>query len=171
MNIDDLIKQKEKLLKLKKELEEKENRGEIVRTKKRIYKIDKNLEIIDTKETRVQEKLEEECTHPVLWQINYKMANLEYYEPNTIKTNYWYLCMHCGKLITDKNKPKTNNIITAPDDIPYVYYIRKKLLPEFQEEYLKIIYESKENNISIEELNKKLNEKFMTKKPKTFIKK
>ena len=160
MNIDELTKQKEKLEELKRMLEEKENNGEMVRTKHRIYKIDKNLEIIDTKETRVQEKLEEECTHPVLWQINYNESNLEYYDPSNKKTNYWYLCMHCEKLITDKIKPKTQNIITAPNDIPYVYYIRKKLMPKFKEEYFKILNESNNNNITIEELNEKLNKKF-----------
>ena len=163
MNIDELIKQKEHLLKLKKQLEEMENRGEIVRTKKRVYKIGKNLEIIDTKETRIQEKIEEECTHPVLWQIDYNESNLEYYEPNVTKTYYWYLCMHCGKLITDKIKPKTNNIITAPDDMPYVYYIRKQLIPAFQEEYFRILNESKED-IEIEELNAKLNKRFSKQK-------
>lgn len=165
MNIDDLIKQKERLEELKKELEERENNGEIIRTKKRIYKIGKNLEIIDTKETRVQEKIEEICTHPVLWQINYNESNLEYKDPN--KTNYWYLCMHCGKLITNKVKPKTENIITAPNDMPYVYYIRKKLIPKIQEEYFKILNESNENSISLEEVNEKINKKFNKQKIKT----
>lgn len=167
MNISELKKQKEELEKLKKILEEKENNGEIVRTKKRIYKIGKNLEIIDTKETRVQEKLEEECSHPVLWKINYNKANVEYYEPNVEKTFYWYMCMHCGKLITDKIKPKTESIITAPDDISYVYFIRKQLWPRFQEEYFKILNEQDEEEITIEQLNEKLNKKFNKQKVKT----
>lgn len=166
MNIDELLKHKENLEKIKKELEEKENRGEIVRTKKRIYIIGEKLEIIDTKETRVQQKLEEICTHPVVWQINYNQANVEFYVPNNKKTLYWYMCMHCGKLLTDKIKPETENIITAPEDIPYVYYIRKQLIPEFQEEYFKILNESKENDITIEEVNEKLNKKFVKQKIK-----
>ena len=166
MNIDELLRQKAKLEELKKILEEKENSGEIVRTEHRVYKIGKNLEIIDTKETRIQEKLEEECTHPVLWQINFNRANLEYYDPNNQKTFYWYFCMHCGKLITDKIKPKTDNIITAPDDMPYVYYIRKKLIPYIQEEYFRILEESKEDDITIEKVNEQLNKTFTKKKIK-----
>lgn len=166
MNIDELLKQKEKLEKLKKELEKREDNGEIVRPKHRIYKLGKNLEIIDTRETRVQEILQEECDHPVVWQINYNESNLEYPEPNNTKTNYWYYCMHCGKIIADNIKPKTENIITAPDDMSYVYYIRKQLLPEFQEEYYRILNESNENEISIEELNQILNKDFSKQKTK-----
>ena len=167
MNIDELLKQKEKLEKLKKSLEKREDNGEIIRPKHRVYIIGENLEIIDTKETRVQEKIEEECIHPVLWQISYNKTNFEYYDPENIKTYYWYYCMHCGKLITDKLKPKTENIITAPDDMSYVYYIRKQLLPDFQEEYFKILNESSEKEISIEEVNQKLNKKFSKQKIKT----
>lgn len=167
MNIDELLKQKEELKKLKKILEEKEERGEIVRPKKRIYKIGKKLEIIDTKETRIEEVLQETCNHPVLWQINYNESNLEYYEPDVIKTHYWYYCMHCGKLITDGIKPKTEYIITAPSDIPFVHYLRKQLIPEFQEEYYKILTESDEEDITIEELNDKLDKKFSKQKIKT----
>lgn len=167
MNVNELLEEKEKLEKLKKQLEEKENHGEIVRPKHRIYKIGKNLEIIDSKETRIQEVLEEDCNHPVLWQINYDKPNLEYYDPNHIKTYYWYFCMHCGKLITDKNKPATDNIITAPDDVPYVYYFRRKLIPEFQEEYFRILNDSYDEDISIEQLNNQLNEKFNKQKIKT----
>ena len=159
MNIDELKKQKEKLEELKLILEEKENRGEKIKTNNKIYIIGKNLEIIDTKETRIQEKLEEECNHPVIWQINYNESNLEYYEPNVVKTNYWYYCMHCGKIITNKIKPETENIITAPDDIPYVYFIRKQLIPEIQYEYNKILNESNEIEITPQELNKQLNKK------------
>ncbi|MBR3362452.1 MAG: hypothetical protein IKG40_00835 [Bacilli bacterium] len=167
MNIDELLKQKEKLENLKKRLEEKEEKGEKIQTENKIYIIGKNLEIIDTRETRVKQKLEEECSHPVLWQVNYNQANLEYYNSNTIKTYYWYYCMHCGKLITDKIKPKTDYIITAPNDMAYVYFIRKQLLPNFQEEYFKILNESNESEITIEEVNERLNKRFNKQKVKT----
>lgn len=166
MNVNELLKQKEELEKLKRILEEKEEKGEITTPKKRIYIIGKNLEIIDTKETRIQSKIEEECTHPVLWQINYNESNLEFYDSENEKTNYWYYCMHCGKIITDKIKPKTENIITAPDDLSFVYFIRKQLLPEFREEYFEILKRSTEDEITIENLNQKLNKKFSKQKIK-----
>lgn len=166
MKIDEILREKERLENIKKILEEKEENGEIIKPAKKIYIIGKNLEIIDTKETRIKQKIEEECTHQVLWQINYNESNVEQYDPNNIKTNYWYYCMQCGKLITDKIKPKTNNIITAPEDMPYVYYIRKKIQPQFQEEFYKILSETRENEITIEEINEKLNKKFNKQKIK-----
>ena len=74
--------------------------------------------------------------------------------------------MHCGKIITDKIKPKTENIITAPDDLSFVYFIRKQLLPEFREEYFEILKRSTEDEITIENLNQKLNKKFSKQKIK-----
>lgn len=167
MNIDELKKKKKELEELRLILEEKENNGEIVRAKHRVYKIGKNLEIIDTKETRIQEVLEENCDHPILWQVNYNRSNLEYYDPNIILTHYWYYCMQCGKLITDKIKPETDNIITAPDDVPYVFFIRKKLIPELQSQYSKILNESLGNEITIEEVNEIINKKLSKQKIKT----
>lgn len=167
MNIDELKKKRKELEELKLILEDKENNGEIVRPKHRIYKLDENLEIIDTKETRIQEVLEEICEHPVLWQVNYSRSNLEYYYPNTIMTHYWYYCLNCGKLITDKTKPATDNIITAPDDLPYVFFVRKKLIPELQAQYSKILSGSFGNEITIEEVNKIINKNFSKQRIKT----
>ena len=82
-------------------------------------------------------------------------------------THYWYYCLHCGKLITDKTKPATDNIITAPDDLPYVFFVRKKLIPELQAQYSKILSGSFGNEITIEEVNKIINKKFSKQRIKT----
>lgn len=171
MNIKDLIKQKEKLDELKKELEQKENDGIETQVKHKVYIIEKDLEIIDTKETRIQQKLEEECSHPVLWVINYNLSNREYIDDNHERKFLWYYCMHCGKIITDKRKPKTEYILTAPFDLNYVYYHRKQLLPEIQEEYFNIIKEAinEKEILEIKDIDEKLNKKFNKQKIKSLF--
>lgn len=165
MNIDEIIKQKEKLEETRKILEEKEKQGIHVIEKPKVYKIGKKLEIIDTAETRVQEKIEETCTHPILWIVNYAKSNRDYYPDKDKRNNYWYYCMNCGKLITSKIKPDTDYILTAPDDLNYVYYFRKQLLPEFQNEFFKII-NTMTGEVNINEINEKLNESFSKQKIK-----
>lgn len=166
LNINELIKQKEKILEIRKLLELKEENGEKVKPKEKKYRIGKNLELIDTKETRIQDKTEEYCSHPILWIVNYNRSNREYYEENKEHTDYWYKCMHCGKVFTNKIKPETDNILTAPSDLNYVSYFREKIFQEFQEEYFNILEELKDEETTIEIINKKLEEKFKKQKIK-----
>ena len=165
MNVEELRKQIDYLKKVKEELEIKENTGIRTEPKNKIYILDKKYRVVDTKETRINQIIQEVCTHPVLWVVNYQRRVREYYDRNNTRTNLWYYCMHCGKLITEGIEPETDYVITAPDDIKYVYYFRRNLLPEFQEEYDKIL-EGMEGEVDIDHINLKLNEKFSKQKVK-----